>query len=246
MTIKSEAETILNFFKEQLGMTREGDEIRPGYYVDGLEAAKWMDKRGIPSWKEVEWPGFFIKHIAQDYFGQHSELGLRPFKEGKKYRLMGDYLWDIRFHDVEKDPIIILTDANDFERDIRINNGIGIIILNASVTPDKDDKYRKAIEELKGGPSKYEQRRRLEGAPIRTRKAGFFGLWAATYFILPKDITGDTETWLMSNFQKNMRNSDDKPRNPKYFIYMENIPDEKEVARVNLNMDPKDFKEYFK
>lgn len=245
MTIKSEAEEILDFFSNELGMTIEGEAIRPGLYVDGLKAADWMQKRNIPSWKELEWPGFFIKHIAQDFFENHKKSKIKPFTEGKKYRLKGEYLWDIRFHDVDKDPLIILIDASDFENDIKQYNGMGIIIINAVVIPDKDDKFRLEIEEMKGGLSEYEKKRRAEGIEPRQRKAGFYAYWGIAYFISPEDILGNTDTWLMSNFQKNMRNSDDKPRNAKYIIDMENVPDEKIIAKSNFNMDPEDYKEFF-
>jgi len=245
MTLQDEAEAILKFFKDELGMFREGKEIHPGSSIDCFNAAKWMIENEIPSWKEVEWPGFFVKHIAQDHFQQHPESNLKSHTVGKIYRLKGDYLWDIRFHDVDKGSIIILTDVRGFEQDIQENNGIGIIILNALVISDEDDVCRKKIEELKGGPSEYELKRRMEGIRPRMRKKSFFLLYGIAYFISPEDIIGDTDTWLMSNFQKNMRNSDNKPRNAKYIIDMDNVPDEKIIVKSNFNMDPEDYKEFF-
>lgn len=245
MTVKSEAEEILNFFSNELGMVQEGNEIRPGLYVDGIKAARWMQEKNIPSWKELEWPGFFIKHVAQDHFENNEASDINPLTEGKKYRIKGDYLWDIRFHDVNKDPMIILTDATDFENDVRTNNGMGVVIINSLVIPDEDDSFRLAIEKMKGGPSDYEIKRREEGVSPRRRKAGFWAYWGIAIFIKPEDIIGNSETWLIGTFQNTMRNSDDKPRGAKYIIDMVNLPDDKEVGRKNFNMDPDDFDDYF-
>jgi len=243
MSIKNEAEIILNFLKEEFGMTREVGYIHPGYYIDGWYAINWMKDMGFTTWRQIEWTGYFIRHLAQEHFLENPEFNIKPITEARKYRLLGKHLWDLRFNNYTE-KLIPLTDARNLEQNIIKHKGIGIIVINAMINPDTDDSFRLAVEELKGGPSPYEERRREEGAPIRPRKKGFFALWGCAYFIKPEDITGDTETWLLSNFQKNMRNSDNKLRNAKYAIDRDNIPDEKEVARINFNMDPEEFKKF--
>ncbi len=243
--LRTEAETILNFFNEELGMICHGDQVlMPGPYVDGFRIIPWMRENNL-SWREVEWAGFFVRQVAQIHFQEHPELGIVPFTQGKLYRLKGKFLWDIRLH-AESKIIVILTDAASFERDIFDNNGLGIIILHAEFEPDDDGSFRQFITELKGGESDYEARRRAEGAPIRTRKKGFFLWWGQAIFITPDDINDyGTQSWLCGNFQVNMRNSDDRPRNAKYFLNLDDLPPGKEILRMNFNLDPTDYGEYF-
>lgn len=139
---EKEARDILEYYNRELGMSFEGKETIPGYYVDGIKAVDWMRANNIPSWKELEWPGFFVRHIAQDYFQNNPQYGLHPETDRKKYRLRGKYLWDIRFHNVESGNEIILTNAVDFEQTVIQNNGIGIVVLFAAVNADTTDEFR--------------------------------------------------------------------------------------------------------
>ena len=238
---KEEADLILETFKKEFGMiVVPGDRIEDGPRVDGKQAIAWMQEHKYSYWSEVEWPGFYVKFLAQDFCTSIPEFRFKPISRAKVHRIKGDFLWDFRTHDINSDPSVILNDAFDLENDIVNNKGIGIVLL--VIIPDMDvgHEFRDWVEAQKGGPSEYSIRvRDEEGRPPRVRKKGFFVLEGRVFFLKPGDLDrGVKEGWMSRNFQKNMRNADQGRRNAKYVLFIDEVPDDILIARKKFNIAP--------
>ncbi len=240
MTIKDEAEAILDFFHDEMGQSDDGQ--RPGYYIDGKNALTWMEANIGAYFAEVEWAGYFIKFIAQSHFENTGLLAKESV--GKSHLLRGEKItWDIRIHDVENNPIVILNHVNELENAINKDGSRGIIVLHAHYDLDDDTgNFQLFQEKMKGGKSPVELRYRKEGRPTRRRKTGFILYYGQAILITQQDID-DPPLWLSS--YRPGRNSDKKPRKPKYLIDLENLDVQGEITRKNFNLDRDEFAEYF-
>jgi hypothetical protein len=243
-TVKNEADAILETLNDEFGTTVvPGDRVMAGFHIDAKDAITWMIDNGKQYWSEIEWASYYIRFLVQDFCTTKTEFQFRPEIRQKVHRIRGiegNHLWEFRLHNIESEPVVILSDALDFETDVNDNDGLGIIILIALMYPEENHEIRDWVEAMKGGPSDVSRRiRDEEGRPSKIRKKAVFILEGRALFISPSDIPrGLQEGWLVRNFQEGMRNSDQMPRNPKYMLLLDDVPSDIVVARRNLNLSP--------
>jgi len=217
---------------------------RGGGWKDGKEAILEMRDAGFPPWKEVEWPGYYIKFIIQKAIQEGKLVGFESMAEQKHYLARGRYLWDLRAtgEDVES---FMLTDCARWDTLIGQYDGIGLIVFVCRYERDKDDKFRKWHMRTGGGESEFVRDRIARGVPPRQRKTGF-GILNSFLFYFDRQLMtrGMHEGWL-AQVATNMRNSDGSPRNPKYAFFISEAPSDILLGARNFNWDPKEYDEAF-
>lgn len=132
------------------------------------------------------------------------------------------HIWDLKAHPNTSDWLVA-NDREAIDQCIRDNGVFGCIVACGDAQFD-DGRFQQWHEALKGGPSRYQQRRRAEGAPSRRRKAAFD---VRGYLVAALDAAavsrGLREGWL-GLFQTGMRNANDTPRRAKYQINVRLLP----------------------
>lgn len=243
---KEEAEKLIDLLFEEFGnpllYSRTEDPNRTVIHVDGKKAIKWMKNENLPGWREVEWAGFYIRHKLQRLCKEKRPEDFTPIIDRKQYRVKGKYLWDIRVRSIERKPKIILNSVINFEKLIQENNGIGLIIPNATMFYDTNEHaFRKWQEKIKGKSSNYVLQSETVGRPPRLRKTGFIITRVFAYYLSEDSINqGLNESWMRNDFQKGMKNADGTLRTPKYIINLKKTPVEYLLMNRNFNSDPQE------
>lgn len=244
--IKEEAEKLVKLLFEEFGnpllYSQTEDPNRSVVYVDGKEAIKWMKANKLPGWKEVEWAGFYVRHILQFQCKEKAPNDFTPIIDKKQYQVKGKYLWDIRVRSVERKPNIILNSVEIFEKLIQDNGGIGLIIPNAAMFYDTNEHaFREWQEHIKGKSSEYVLQGETVGRPPRLRKTGFIITRVFAYYLAIDAINrGLNEGWMRNDFQKGMKNADGTLRTPKYIIDLKKTPIDYLLVNKNFNSDPQE------
>jgi len=221
----------------------------PSEYVDGYAAVEEMIAKEWPSWKEVEWPGFYMKHKALELCTQKYPGAFKEFKPTPKLRLLkSNFVWDVRFAATattdldEKRKNIILCDTKIQEDLLDKFNGFGLILVDAVVSHDIDGRFVEFVTEKTGRKSPYVKKRIADERPSRIRKTAFqINRVFALYFPKEQFLEGVNEGWLKNDFQRTMRQQDAGMRNPKYLLHFEKTPDCCKLFVRNFNFDRDDF-----
>jgi hypothetical protein len=199
-------------------------EDRDPLWIDGKESILEMKKNNSPSWKEVEWPGHYIKYLIQNFCIQNPGYNMSPFEDVKRHLVKGNFLWDVRVNDFKRSDTI-LGDVREYDRLTVSNNGVGVILVDAQILTDRTGNFRKWHDELKGGLSAFSKRREKEGRREQPRKEKILIKGIRAYFFQPGDLArGVTEGWAKDKFQRTMRNATVGTRNNKYQILKSKIP----------------------
>ncbi len=216
------------------------DYNRSAVYVDGKKTLKWMRDNKKVGWKEVEWAGYYLRHKFRDLAVKKYSHQFSAHTDRKQYRVKGNYLWDLRVRSIAVKPTIILNDLEIFEKLVRENSGIGLIVLNALMFYDTSDQtFRQYQESLKGESSDYVLQSETVGRPPRLRKTGFMITRIFSYYFQDNEIfKGLNDGWLRNDFQKGMKNADGTLRNPKYTINLYKTPIKYLLENRNFNSDP--------
>lgn len=240
---KEEAELIIDALFDSFGTGGQTDRDIP--CVDGREAIQEMKIAGFPGWQEVEWAGYHIKFLVQNACIDNLSDRIRPYTEGKRHLVKGNFLWDTRLRATDV-RLIHLGDVDEYNEIIRKNNGIGILFVDVYSHKDENGDFRRWHEEFKGGPSLYTIEREIEGRHVRKRKIDYSILKIFAFFFTNHDlIKGLKEGWLTDTFQGTMRNQDGTPRNTKYSIDIDFVPKEHLLLVRNFNEYPEEFDEDF-
>lgn len=240
-----EAKKVVEVIFDELGTA--GITRGPCPYVDGKDAIEWMFDKGYPSYTELEWPGYYIKHLTQDLCKTEYPGKIEPYSIKKQHMVKGKYLWDIRLRSLAAESNdVILFDTENQNSLLDEHNGLGLIIYEAVMNYDIDDEFREWLLEFKGGLSDYEKQREEEGRPVRLRKTGFMIVLAyAFHFTKDEFLKGVEDGWLRNDFQLSMRNALGQPRNPKYLLHLDKVPKEYCLFVRNFNSDREEFKSDF-
>jgi hypothetical protein len=201
---------------------------------DGKQSILEMKKLGSRNWKQTEWPGWYFEFMATrcliNSFGSTD-----PFKmDGKRnvdYSHM-DENWDFKHHSIsnKKRCWIPSNDVELIHHCIRERGHWGLIVGMGECTlgpRSRDCEFRLWHTALCGGPSAYSKRIEKEGAIPRARKiTGSLEEIIIIQFSSLRQLEDATrEGWANDGFQKNMRNSNNKPRNAKYKFKLNELVD---------------------
>ncbi len=192
---------------------------------DGRNAILEMREGGSNQWRQMEWMGFYFEYLCEKHFGHLLEI------PGKKYAntefdAFNQVCWDFKAHAANTTRHDVVT--NDVEA---IKNALeeygyyGIILAIGEVEyNDEERTFKRWHDELKEGISKYETNRINRGAMSRRRKTEF--VLSEIHFICL-----DLETLNQcSSLYHQGRNSNGKPRPPKYNVNIQKIPDTALIA----------------
>ena len=215
-----------------------------GTWVVGKHAVEEMKDADFGSWREVEWPGYYLRYAVTSDIESNKIAGFSVLKEKKHYLAKRDYLWDFRILNAEFVDLM-LPDAERYDELIAQNDGIGIIVFFAIYEMDKTGKFRKWHQNLGGKKTEYVRNRIARGAPPRTRKVEFMVTHSLTIFLTTGDIKqGLNEGWI-SLYAQNMRNATGNLRKPKYMLHLDHMPSDKLVCARCFNSDPTEFADMF-
>lgn len=204
--------------------------------ISAQEAILRMKNEGSPHWKQMEWIGWYFEHIVErDVRPNHSQFERGPRFGNTQFDLSLKHVWDLKVH-LESTPTMILNDREAIEMCIEKHQGVGFIVVNATVEYDMSGTVKKWHDELKGGPSKYEQDRIAREAPSRRRKALLMPTSITAYWLPEASAIerGLQEKWLQP-FQVGMRNSNGNPRREKVAMRPSRVPQQNVLAHIVLN-----------
>lgn len=240
---RDEAELITNALFTDFGTGGYVDGPVP--HVDGHIAIQEMKDDGFPGWQDVEWAGYHIKYLIQQACDEYLPGQFTPYVQGRRHLIRGDHLWDSRFN-ANEEEIVILGDVQEYNDLIRLNRGIGILVVDAQANSDLTGDFIQWHDDLKGGISTYTVERELEGRPPRRRKTEYMIRKIRAYFFNIGDFeTGVHDGWLNDTFQQSMRNANADPRNPKYKFKISDVPERYLVFVKNFNEDSREFAEEY-
>ena len=217
---------------------------RGGIIVDGRHAVLEMKEARFGSWREIEWPGYYVRYAVSSAIERGSLVGFSVIKEKKHYLAKREYLWDFRILNAELVDLM-LPDAERYYELIAQNGGIGIAIFFAIYEMDITGEFRKWHQDLGGKKTEYVRDRIARGSPPRTRKTQFMVTHSLTIFLSLADIEEGLEEGWISLYAQNMRNAYGNLRNPKYMLHLDHMPFEKLVCTRCFNSDPDEFAEVF-
>ncbi len=196
----------------------------------------WDGKRSIKrlqdadyNWRQMEWIGWYLefrgREILIDSLG--GDVGPTFGKTTLDYKR--NFVWDFKSHAINSSahPWAIMNDCEAIEKCIKENNGIGFIIATGHAEyNDENRSFQIWHKELKGELSSYEKERIKRKAHSRLRKTSFELMeFKLIYLDSIDDLKkGINDGWI-KYFQKNMRNSNGRPRRSKYMFNMEKLPE---------------------
>jgi len=215
-------------------------------FVDGREAILEMMEKKWQSWKEVEWPGFYLKHKLRELVIKKFGEPFEPINLGKLYLLKGEHIWDTRFNALGPySGYVPFMSTENLDKIIEEYGGLGLLVINAIANADLDDQFYAWLLEKKG-VSDYEIKRKADGRPPRKRKTAFM-ITRVYSFFFPEDSIhkGSQDGWIDPSFQEAYRQPSGEPRQAKYKLYLENIPLYHRLDVRNFNEDPDEWAEEF-
>lgn len=243
---KDEAVKILDALFDEVGATGGQLPHREVPAITGIDALLEMKEAGFPGWGELEWGGYYLKFLLQKLCGDELSGQVAPHDLlHKRHFVKGDYVWDAHLSAEDKDEVI-LGAVDEYTDIIKTNGGIGVFVVDTVFHKDDTGEFKRFQEDLKGGISEYEIKRELEGRPSQPRKEAFMIKKVFGYFFTLADLQeGLKNRWAKDSFQRTMRNSNDQPRNGKYSIKINSIPDKYLLFVKNFNEDAEEFKEIY-
>ena len=218
--------------------------LRGGTWVDGKAAVLEMKEADFGSWREIEWPGYYIKFAVQDAIQSGFLGGFRSIVDRKHYLAKGEYLWDARLMNVEYTEVM-LADKARTDQLIQDNDGIGLVVFQAEVVKEYSGEFRAWHIELGGGKTQWIRDSIARGALPKVRKTEFMVTHSIAFHFDSSDFEqGLDEGWL-TLYAHNMRNARGELRNPKYMLHLDHVPMDKLLGVRCFNSDPEEFEEFY-
>lgn len=210
-----------------------------GYIEEGLEILKILDKyfpkhfKGKDSiqWlhnhttqkKQDEWAAFFFEEYCFPLLTRFLGGWKGPrITNNKRFDYQRDFVWDLKVEsnfnkDGRPSNWIILNDIKSTKRVIELEAGIGYIIATADFKYDIDGTLRKWRDNLEGRTRPRSNSRVLKKSGSITNIIGIF-------IKNIKQIDEALDAGWIRIFNQG-KNSDGSPREPKYQIRLDKIPD---------------------
>jgi hypothetical protein len=188
-------------------------------HVDGRDAIEQMRQEGSRNWRQMEWIGFWFEHFVDVVF-LTGTTGLTGPKYGTtQFDFMLDEPWDLKAHP-NSITSIILNDTAAVNSCIAEHGALNYLLLSGEVEyDDSEQSFKQWHDSLKGKTSKYEETRVEEGRPSRRRKVSFSPRSLHAFRLDKLSIDRSLSTKTLTYFQTGMRNSNGKPRPPKYMLH---------------------------
>lgn len=188
-------------------------------YIDGREAILQMKNEGSNNWRQMEWIGFWFEHFVETQIKKSLHLSNGPTYGHTTFDIQRNFIWDLKAHPTDKKSLI-LNDKIAIYNCLFDHSGLGFIVLNGHAEyDDESQSFKKWHDKLKGEISSYEKNRIARGARSRKRKISFKpenldGIWLDNQSRIEELLN----IGLLDEFQKDMRNSDGKPRDEKIMV----------------------------
>lgn len=182
-------------------------------YIDGKESILEMKENGGRDWRQIEWVGFYYEYLIDKLDFRSETTYLSPTKKKVKLDYRFDsILTDLKTHNINSKPEIMLNDKKVMEEALEKEGKIQILLLNGYA--NKEDRetqfFKKWHCDLK--KEKFEQKKN-----DRLRKTDFKLL---SIYLL--EINEDNKDKL--TICRQGKNSNGKPRYEKFKIKMKDFP----------------------
>ena len=196
---------------------------------DGRKSILEMKEGGSTQWKQMEWMGFYFEFLCETHFDGIIDMPGRKYSN-TTFDAFLEISWDFKAHAANTTRHDVVTnDVEAIKNTLDDYGYYGIILAIGEVEyNDEARTFNRWHDELKEVTSKYEINRLNRGAMSRRRKTEF--ILSEIHFICL-----DTETLdQCSSLYHQGRNSNGKPRPPKYNVNIQKIPDSALVATVEF------------
>ncbi len=188
-------------------------------YWDGKSSVLEL-KEAKFNWKQMEWIGFYFEFKVKQCL--QSVCGIPGDKYDRvEFDLKKEINWDIKASAIKTDNHrIILNDMSAMNRSVKNYGHHGEIIGLCDVEyNDEDRSFQKWHTELKGGLSKYEKRRMAIPTSISRYRKSSARLIEIVYLVFSESDLRKLDV------MRQGKNSNNKPRPPKYSLNLERIDD---------------------
>ena len=196
---------------------------------DGRRAILEMKEGGSRHWRQMEWMGFYFEFLCQAHFDGIIDI------PGKRYGnttfdAFREISWDFKAHAANTTRHDVITnDVAAIKNTLDDYGYYGLILAIGHVEyNDEQRTFKKWHDQLKEGISKYEINRINRGAMSRRRKTEF--ILSEIHFICLNIQTLDR----CSSIYQQGRNSNGRPRPPKFNLNVQKIPDSALAATVEF------------
>lgn len=187
---------------------------------DGRSAILEMRDGGSTQWRQMEWMGFYFEFLCETRFEGIIDI------PGKKYGnttfdAFREISWDFKAHAANTTRHDVVTnDVEAIKNTLTDYEYYGMILAIGEVEyNDEERTFKQWHDQLKEGVSKYETNRINRGAMSRRRKTEF--VLSEIHFIC---LNSETLNQCSSLYHQG-RNSNGKPRPPKFNVNIQKIPD---------------------
>ena len=254
-TPKEEAEIILKEMLDDFGSLRRKDgpriTVNKNNVLPYMKEKKW-------SYNEMDWPAYYVKYrtielCSEIYPKNFSKFSLDSMNAKRLQMLKGNYLWDICFSPIKQDSDpddlsiypkeIVLNDVNIINKILQIDEGLGVIVVDAFCEFDEDDSLKEWQDGFRGIESEYDKEIALDEDRLFIIRKKSFTIKRVFAFYFPKKVfsEGINEGWLTDNWLEDYRQPDNIKRKDKYLFYFDKVPNEYKLLVMNFNHDREDF-----
>lgn len=186
---------------------------------DGKESILELKEANF-NWRQMEWWGFYFEHLC--YQSLRETFNIPGDRYGKSrtacFDLKGSINWDLKAKAIKSDDHrSILNNTEAMNSSIKQYGAHGLIIALCDVEyNDNDRTFQRWHQELKGGKSKYEINREQRTSVSRYRKTNA-ELQELLFLVVNSKNISSLE------IHQQGRNSNGKPRPPKYMLNYSSI-----------------------
>lgn len=189
---------------------------------EGKESIQWLHKHTTQR-KQDEWAAFFFEEYSFPLLTRFLGGWKGPrITNNKRFDYQRDHVWDLKLEAMQdvhgkSSSWVILNDIASTKRVIDIECGLGYIIAMVDFTYDVDGKLRSWRDKFENKTSSKKSRILKKHGTVIDIKGVF--IKNSSHI-----SEGEKDGWI--SIFKQGRNSDGSPREPKYMIKMENVPEE--------------------
>lgn len=176
-------------------------------------------KRADYNWRQMEWWAFYFEWICRSAL--RDEFVNPGARVGRvEFDLRRSICWDLKAKAIKSDDHrAVLNDIRAIDQVVKNDGAYGVMIALCDVEyNDENRSFQRWHSALKGGLSSYERARRQRTPVSRYRKT-------AAQLIEIRFVVLDAMALKRIAVFRQGRNSNGKPREPKYMLDLEMIPD---------------------